>query len=207
MTQYSDASDEELFRRSQAGDETAFTLLYQRRQGAIYRFALQMSDSKTWAEDVTQETFMVLLREAAHYDSTRGSLAAYLFGIARNLVRRRLERDRLFISLADEAESEELADAAQLAAPTDPLGDLTRRELIEAVRQAVLALPPVYREVVVLCELQEMSYQEVAEALGCALGTVRSRLHRGRGLLLERLRALKAAEAAPPKSQPTRCFV
>ena len=73
----------------------------------------------------------------------------------------------------------------------DTLGDLTRAESIDALRQAVLTLPVRYREAVVLCDLQEMSYADAAVALGCAVGTVRSRLHRGRALL-----ALKLAAAA-----------
>ncbi len=72
--------------------------------------------------------------------------------------------------------------------PGDVLGDLARREAIDSVRRAVLSLPKHYREVVVLCDLEEMDYSEAAGALGCAIGTVRSRLHRGRSLLLEKLR-------------------
>jgi len=75
----------------------------------------------------------------------------------------------------------------------DTLGDLTRGEAIESVRQAVLALPTNFREVVVLCDLHEMSYVDAAAVLGCALGTVRSRLHRARGMLLEKLKATKRA--------------
>ncbi|HKG23879.1 MAG TPA: sigma factor-like helix-turn-helix DNA-binding protein, partial [Blastocatellia bacterium] len=88
----------------------------------------------------------------------------------------------------------------------DPLGDLTRSEAIESVRQAVLALPPHYREVVALCELQEMSYVDAANALGCAVGTVRSRLHRARALLTERLRAASVKKTAVNDIKPVRCF-
>ena len=71
----------------------------------------------------------------------------------------------------------------------DPLGDLTRAESIEALREAVLTLPVRYREAVVLCDLQEMTYADAAAAIGCAVGTVRSRLHRGRALLAVKLAA------------------
>jgi RNA polymerase sigma-70 factor, ECF subfamily len=179
--------DSELLQRASAGDEAAFVTLYRRRQGNVYRFALRMSGSEAVAEDVTQEVFLALLREAARYDATRSSLASYLFGIARNQVLRRLERERSYTPLP-EYEDEE---AGTLQAVDNPLGDLTRQEMIEAVRQAVLALPPHYREVVVLCDLRELSYLETAEALGCAVGTVRSRLHRARALLGEKLRSLQ----------------
>jgi RNA polymerase sigma-70 factor, ECF subfamily len=210
MTVNTTPSDEELLRLMRAGDEDAFTTLYRRRQAALYRFALQMSGSEALAEDVTQEVFMVLMREQDHYDATRGSLQAYLYGIARNHVLRRLEKDRPFVQIADEAEEFESATTERYVAQADPLGDLLLSEMIESVRQAVLALPAHYREVVVLCDLHEMSYMEAAAALSCAVGTVRSRLHRARGLLIEKLRATreqsKEAEERPGLLKTARCF-
>jgi RNA polymerase sigma-70 factor (ECF subfamily) len=70
----------------------------------------------------------------------------------------------------------------------------------------VLALPERYREVVVLCDLEEMSYVEAAEILGCAVGTIRSRLHRGRGLLIEKLRPAHQEETAAATTKAARCF-
>jgi RNA polymerase sigma-70 factor (ECF subfamily) len=199
-------TDDELLRLMMAGDEDAFTLLYRRRQGGLYRFALQMSGSEAIAEDVTQEVFMVLMREAENYDPARGSLAAYLYGIARNFVLRRLQKDRYYVPIAEGADSTESADLDGLVAEGDPLGDLTRNETIEAVRQAVLALPAHYREAIVLCDLHEMSYADAAAALGCAVGTVRSRLHRARALLIEKLRAKGHADPAASLASSTRCF-
>jgi RNA polymerase sigma-70 factor (ECF subfamily) len=189
-----------------AGDEDAFVTLYRRRQGGVYRFALQMCGSEPIAEDVTQEVFMVLMREAHRYDTSRGSVAAYLYGIARNHVLRHLHRDRNSVQMVDETDEDGAALAALMVAEDDPLGDLTRSETIESVRQAVLGLPAHYREVVVLCELHEMSYAEAAEVLGCAVGTIRSRLHRARALLLDRLRELRRTDAAPSRVDPARCF-
>ena len=206
MTVSATPSDNELLRLMMAGDEDAFTSLYRRRQGGIYRFALQMSGSESVAEDVTQEVFMVLMREAQNYDSARGSLSAYLYGIARNHVLRRLEKERAYVQIIDEAEDGAEHAAEQLVAQDDPLGNLTRNEMIEAVRQAVLALPAHYREVVVLCDLHEMSYAEAAGVLGCAVGTVRSRLHRARSLLIEKLRPNCAAGASPRNIKAARCF-
>jgi RNA polymerase sigma-70 factor (ECF subfamily) len=198
-------SDDDLLRRMIAGDEDAFTELYRRRQGSVFRFALHMSGSETIAEDVTQEVFMVLIREAQNYDPQRGSLAAYLYGISRNHVLRRLERERLFVPFADGSQDDEQTTPASLIAQGDPLGDLTRNEMIEAVRGAVLALPAHYREVVVLCDLHEMSYAEAASVVGCALGTVRSRLHRARAMLVEKLRATNEGKTARAIN-PARCF-
>lgn len=207
MTLATTPSDNELLRLMMAGDEEAFVALYRRRQGGVYRFALQMSGSETMAEDVTQEVFMLLMREGKNYDPERASLAAYLYGIARNFVLRHLQRDRNSVQMFDDAEDSEGQSAQYFVSTNDPLGDLTRNETIETVRQAVLALPAHYREVVVLCDLHEMSYLEAASILGCAVGTVRSRLHRARALLLEKLRATKEADAtSSPRVNTARCF-
>src|SRR5215213_7215166 len=96
-------SDDELLRLMMAGDEAAFTALYRRRSAGVYRFALQMSGSEAIAEDVTQEVFLALMSDATRFDSSRGSLSSYLYGIARNHVLRRLERDRPFVQIVDEA--------------------------------------------------------------------------------------------------------
>jgi RNA polymerase sigma-70 factor (ECF subfamily) len=201
-------SDEELLRLTAAGDGDAFAALYRRRQAGIYRFALQMCGSAGIAEDVTQEVFMTLVRDSRMYDPARGTLASYLYGVARNQVLRRLEKERHFVAMTDEtAEDGGTPLATQLVAGDDPLAELTRSELIDTVRQAVLALPVHYREVVVLCELHEMSYAEAATALGCAVGTVRSRLHRARALLVERLRETRQRGAATTTDfDPLRCF-
>jgi RNA polymerase sigma-70 factor (ECF subfamily) len=175
-----DIDTAELLRRSGQGDEEAFVALYRRFQGAIYRFAWRMTGSREAAEDVTQETFLALVRGPVGYDAQRGPFGAYLFGIARNLLMKRASRERPFVALDE--------DERSLRAADDQGADLERRQAVEAVRQAVLALPEHYREVVVLAELQGLSYEEVALALSCPVGTVRSRLHRARGLLAQRLR-------------------
>ena len=174
-------TDPELVRRMTSGDEEAFVTLYRRRQGAVYRFAMQMSGSTALAEEVTQDVFLLLIRDGARYDPSRGTVAAYLYGIARNQMLRRLEQDRAYVAM-DEDVSETLPSL------DDPLADLTREERLQALRQAVLSLPPSYREVVVLCDLHEVDYAEAALVLECPVGTVRSRLHRARALLAEKLR-------------------
>jgi RNA polymerase sigma-70 factor, ECF subfamily len=194
--------DSDLLRSMLAGDESALAVLYRRRQGSIYRFALQMSGSPALAEDVTQEVFMVLLRDGKSYDSTRGPLKWFLLGIARNLTRQRLGREQFYTPLENEQERPSANDLQS----TNPLDELSRSQTIEVVRAAVLSLPPRYREVVVLCELQELSYLEAAAILNCAIGTVRSRLHRARALLIEKLRPAEEEEAAASRVKTARCF-
>jgi RNA polymerase sigma-70 factor (ECF subfamily) len=179
-------SDDQLLRLISSGDEAGFLAFYRRHQGAVYRFAMQMSGKTEIAEEVTQDVFMVVMGSARQYDAGRGSAAAFLYGIARNFVMRCLERERQYIALLDDPESER---AEPPSTEQNVLDDLTRTERIESLRRAVLALPPAYREVVVLCDLEEMDYADAAGALGCAVGTVRSRLHRARALLMEKMRA------------------
>jgi RNA polymerase sigma-70 factor (ECF subfamily) len=198
-------SDVDLLRLMMAGDEDAFTMLYRRRQGGVHRFALQMSGSQAVAEDVTQEVFMVLMRDAGRFDPDRGSLAAYLYGVARNHVLRRFEQDRLFVQFADSPEDTEEICVAMIA-DGDPLGDLTRNEAIQELRHSILVLPAHYREALVLCDLHEMSYVEAASVIGCAVGTVRSRLHRARALLVDRLRATRDRNSVSEEDKPARCF-
>jgi RNA polymerase sigma-70 factor, ECF subfamily len=181
--------DDQLLRRVASGDSEAFAALFRRRQGDVYRFALHMTASPAVADDVTQETFLAVMRDAGRYHPERATVAAWLCGIARNHVRRRLERDWRLQSLDGPGDDDAAVDDERLIVDDNVLRDLTRAERIAALRQAILALPIRYREVVVLCDLQELSYVEAAAASGCAIGTVRSRLHRGRALLAARLSA------------------
>lgn len=194
MTVTQTPTDAELLRLMLAGDEEAFVTLYRRRQGAVYRFALQMSGSQAVAEDVTQEVFMVLMRDGRNFDPSRGSLAAYLYGIARNHVLRVFDRERAFVPIGDGDDDSEVHE--RLVAHDDPLGDLTRGEMLGRLRQAVTALPSHYREVVVLCELHEMSYADAAGVLACPVGTVRSRLNRARAMLTGKMRGSQPGMAA-----------
>jgi RNA polymerase sigma-70 factor, ECF subfamily len=200
-----DSSDSELLQAMRTGDEGALAELYRRRQPGIYRFALQMCGSQELAEDITQEVFMVLLHEAHTFDPARGSLGAFLMGIARHHVLRRLQRERFYVSLNDTSENGSVTGQV-LMTTVGPLEEMSRTEAIAEVRRAVLALPEHYREVVVLCDLQEMSYGETAEILGCAIGTVRSRLHRARALLIEKLRPAREEDPASAAVKSTRCF-
>jgi RNA polymerase sigma-70 factor (ECF subfamily) len=187
------ASDEELLRRMLAGEEEAFDALYQRRERVVYQFALRMSGSPALADDVTQDVFMALIRSGHLFDPSRGTLTKYLLGMARNRVLTLLQRERPWVPLLEEEGEEEVALARQMILHVDPVKELARAERVEAVRQAVVALPLHYREVVVLCNLEELSYEEAAGVIGCPVGTVRSRLNRARALLAEKLSATKAA--------------
>ena len=180
--------DQELLRQLSKGNEAAFSTLYGRYQGPLYRFALHMSGNTATAEEVTQEVFMLLIGNPKGYEATKGPVGAYLFGIARNLTRRVLQRSRLDLPI--EEEWLDTGDAG-LASDLDVLSELTNSELLEYLRKAVLALPEQYREVVALCDLEEMSYADAAGLLECSQGTVASRLHRARAMLKTKLSCQK----------------
>ena len=205
MKTQSELSDSELLQSMLAGDEEALAALYRRRQGSVYRFALQMCGSQTIAEDITQEVFMVLLGDSHTFQPARGSLNSYLLGVARNHVLRRLKRERFYVSIEEDSDSDPTGKG-RFVTTAGPLDDLSRTETVESVRRAVLSLPERYREVVVLCDLQEMNYEETAEVLGCAIGTVRSRLHRARAMLIEKLRPAREEKRASATVKSARCF-
>jgi len=180
--------DDVLLQRAAKGDEIAFTDLYRRHQASLYRYALRMTGSPWVAEEVVQDVFMTLIRQPQKYDAHKGEVGAFLFGIARNRVMKHLERSPRELSLDQETESGKSRLPVDLLTPAFWA---ERRERVEQVRDAVLSLPSEFREAVVLCELEELSYEEAAQKSGCPVGTIRSRLHRGRALLMARLELLR----------------
>jgi RNA polymerase sigma-70 factor (ECF subfamily) len=194
--------DIELMRRLSSGDEAAFLEFYRRHQGGVYRYAAHMTGRPEAAADVVQETFLTLVRQAGKFDEEKGAPASFLYGIARNHVRKLQEKEGRYVSLA-----EEIGDGDGPVSNEDRgtyngnghylrhtgdretvLEGLERTEVIQLLRDAVLTLPEHYREPVTLCDLEGKSYSEVATLLACPVGTVRSRLSRARSILLEKLR-------------------
>ena len=181
------SDDQDLVRRMLGGGEQAFADLYSRHQRPVFRFVVHMTGSIAIAEDVTQEVFLALIEHGRGFQAARGNLRSFLLGIARNHVLRRWAKER-----ATDQEPEEF----DVACEADTLHDLTRQETIEGVRRAVLSLPPAYREAVVLCDLEDASYEEAAAILACPVGTVRSRISRGREMLVRKLACLAEARSA-----------
>lgn len=179
-----------------SGDAKAFEALYDRRQGGIYRYALRMTGSQPIAEDVTQDVFLSLLRDRSDYQPSRGSVKSYLYGMARHRVLRLLVRERTIVSLNGNEHGDHEGPFESISGNEDPFADLAREEVVELVRQAVLSLPAHFREVIVLCDLQEMNYADAAEVVDCPIGTVRSRLARARSLLMSKLKMLRSCDGA-----------
>jgi RNA polymerase sigma-70 factor (ECF subfamily) len=182
-------SDGDLLRGMIAGDEQAFAELYRRWQGPLYRFALQMTGNAGLAEEIVQEAFMTLIRAPRTYNSSRGPLRGFLYGVCRNHVLRCVAAESPYLGLAETA-ADDGHRFAELATSSNLLADLAAAQTVKQVRKAILSLPATYREAVVLCDLHEMTYEQAAGVLKCPVGTVRSRLHRARDLLLAKLRTL-----------------
>jgi RNA polymerase sigma-70 factor (ECF subfamily) len=183
----------DLLARMRRGDEGAFVTLYRRHRDAVYRVALLYAGSAAVAADVTQETFMSLVTGSQRFDPSRGTLGAWLCGTARHLARRAAGERERSVDPAQIADDSAL-DETQVDACT-PLDRLLRDEAAEQVRRALMALAPHYRDVLVLCELSELSYAEAAQLCGIEIGTVRSRLARARAQLASRLAGYHAPAA------------
>jgi len=186
-----------------SGDREAFADLFRRHQATVFRFSRQMLGSREAAEDVTQDVFIALARSVRRFDPAMGSLTTYLYGIARNLILQRHKRSRWLLVNIESLD----IDASALATTCDPAEALTREQMQRHLRLAILRLPVHYREVVVLCELNGLSYEDAASIAGCPIGTIRSRLSRARAMLITRCRTLLADEEPSAESREPRMKV
>lgn len=167
-------SDDVLVSAAGAGDQTAFQELYDRHRDVVFRFAYRLSGSVESAEDLTHDCFLSLIRRIGSFDPKRASLKTYLLAATRNLWLKQLR------TLGRELALDDFDDDGFIAGETVPLGKLLESELSDKVGAAVAALPPLQREVLVLFEYEGMSLNEIASLVGCDIGAVKARLHRGR---------------------------
>lgn len=193
MTTANELSDSELLRQARTGQAAAFNALYRRHQGPLYRYALLRCGSSDTAADIVQEAFMGLLTGKLQFDPLRGQLQHFLFGVARMLALRQAPtKEHQSLDGGDDGD-----DGPELASDEpEPLARLLDNEAAEEVRRALGQLAPHYRDVVILYEIQELSYQEIAAVCQVDIGTVRSRLSRGRAALAKRLAAWRPAASA-----------
>jgi RNA polymerase sigma-70 factor (ECF subfamily) len=178
----------EILRRCRAGDEKAYRELIQRYQRQVYSIALRMVRRNEDAEDLTQETFVRMFRALDRYDPSR-PFAAWLFTIASRLCIDHLRRRRVSpISLFQReagSEEERMIDVEDPGLKPDETTSHLEEE--QRTRDLIDSLPEHYRIVVMLRHQQDLSYEEIAGALGLPLGTVKARIHRARALLKERI--------------------
>ena len=193
-------ADVALLGEATRGDLDAFATLYRRHQQRVFRFARAMTGSSDAAEDITQEVFVVLLTDAGRFDPARAAFTTYVYGIVRNLSRHRVRRERPGPSL-----DELLREGRDVNSDEDPSKLVEGVELAGAVRRALLSLPSRYRELIVLCDLHDLSYEDAAAVVGASVGAVRSRLHKGRQLLRLRLARVREAHQVSGEFRQVRC--
>jgi RNA polymerase sigma-70 factor, ECF subfamily len=184
-----------LVRRCVAGDAAAWEEIVRQYHRRIYNVCYRFAGSAEDAEDLSQEVFIKMYRTLATYDAGRGSFTTWVTTVARNLLVdhfRKTKQDRLTDSLdatpADDPEGRTLADKIEDRG-TPPDARLQSREAGQAVHQALQKLSPELREAVILRDLQDMDYKDIALVLKVPEGTVKSRINRGRtelGRLLSR---------------------
>ena len=167
------SADAQLMERFRQGDREAFAELYRVHHAAVFRFAFYLTNDRDAAGEITQETFIWLIHHPGRFDASRGELAAFLAGVCRKMARRRERSVRRWLSF-DNAPQHDGRDSGCSA---------ERAIDANALKRAITMLPMRYREAVVLCDLEDKSYEEAAAQVGCKVGTIRSRLHRGRELL------------------------
>ena len=185
MTILKGLTDEALYRLMRQGRQDAFAELYERHEAALFRYAMHMAGSRETGEEIAHDVFVRLLDAAERFDERRGALVAYLYGIARNLVR--VSKRHTSVGIPGEIRA---VDEGGLSLA------LIAREQVAALHAALARMPLPYRDAVVLCDLEELPYEEAARRMGCAVGTVRSRVHRGRLFLAERLKPAEARARA-----------
>jgi RNA polymerase sigma factor (sigma-70 family) len=182
-----------------AGDASALRELYQRHGRALLRFSSAMCRSKQAAEDMVHDTFVALLNEPVSFDPALGSVFGYLCGVLRHRVSRHFRQQKRWVALADDDTS-----AMQASDGRSATDEIARSETTAVFRRAMLELPAQHREVIALCDLEELPYTTVAGILACPVGTVRSRLHRARALLGIRLASLELIDLQQESPLPHR---
>ncbi len=182
-----DSDDAKQMARLAAGDPGALRELYERHGHALLRFSAAMCRSRQSAEDLVHDTFVALLRGPSLFDPAQGSVFAYLCGVLRHRISRHYRQQKRWVAL-DSGDETPLSHDRHSPGPAD---EIARSQVTAAFRRALLELPLQHREIIALCDLEELPYQTVAAILDCPIGTVRSRLHRARALLTLRLASLE----------------
>lgn len=184
MPQSERSHDLELLERFRSGDRDAFAGIYRAHSQRVFRFALLMTGDHVKATEATQDVFVWLVHHPDAFDPERGELSNLLIGVARNLLRKRHTEEQRWVPLE--------VTPPSLRARVGAV-DHSDADDADRLHAAIGALPEAYRAVVVLCDLEEKSYEEAAAILEVPMGTIRSRLHRARALLARKLVARRAS--------------
>lgn len=187
------AATDQLIEACLNGNQTAWETIVRQHWRKVFNLAYKFVGKHDEAEDLTQDIFLKIFKALATFDR-RANFQTWLISISRNLCidhYRSVRKERE--TIAREVDAATLSPAS---VEISPLASLERRDLRELVRQALDHLPPALRTAVVLRDLQELSYQEIADQLGLPEGTVKSRINRGRIELARQIRRQQAAQAS-----------
>ncbi|MDQ3713356.1 MAG: sigma-70 family RNA polymerase sigma factor [Acidobacteriota bacterium] len=187
-------SEANLIEKSVQGDEIAFVEIYHCYRNRVYGFVYRMTVNQALAEDITHDTFMILIEQSESYRAERGSLLTFLCAVARHRVMNYLRRKHNSDIEFDEFEN---YDALEDETRGNPLADLLNQELAARIDACIATLPPLQREVIILREFQGLSYEEIANVTEAELSAVKTRLHRARQTLAKGL----AAYARSPQNK------
>jgi len=191
--------DTQLLAAARAGDRVALERLVERHLPAVYRFGLRLCGNAEDAADVQQETFLALVRSIAAFRGD-AALSTYLYTVARSFCQKHRRKSKY---APDAVESLDLVSLADLPASHEGLDEgLARTERAEALEAAIGGLAPLYREVLVLRDVEGLPAADVAEILGVTVQTVKSRLHRARMTLRDRLAPALGLQAEPVPERP-----
>jgi len=190
--------DQELLDRCLAGEDSAWEALLRAYTRKIYNLCYRFTGRVEEAEDVTQEVFIKVFQTLKTYQAAQGSFATWLNRVARNHLvdhYRRARKDRVTSSLEDELTEAEQKPSQQ----TEPTGQVESRERREVLQMALDKLSPDLREAVILRDLHDLDYEEIAQVLRVPQGTVKSRINRGRlelGRVLKRMEGMRGPAKA-----------
>jgi len=193
------ASDERLLADARQGDKQALEALLERHQPQVYRFGLKMCRDPEDAQDVLQDTLLAMARGVRDFRGA-SSISTWLYTIARSFCIKKRRRSKFAPAQQRSLESEAAVEAGRLAGGEDPAETLAGKEVERALEQAITALEPMYREVLLLRDVEGLTAPEVAEIVGTSVQAVKSRLHRARLSVRERVAPLLGVAAAEPAS-------
>lgn len=203
MTQ--ESTDDTLLAAARAGDGAALETLLDRHQAQIYRFGVKMCRDPEDAKDVLQDTLLAMARNVRDFRGA-SSLSTWLYTIARSFCIKKRRRSKLGPDRQRSLDAEAAGEAARLEDPAQgPDRSLASKQVEHALEQAIAALEPMYREVLVLRDIEGLTAPEVAEVLGITVQAVKSRLHRARLAVRARVEPLLGISREPAAGPPGTC--
>jgi len=186
-------SDEELIERFQRGDSTAFSELVLRYKDPLYNYVSRMLKDPVFAEDIVQETFVRVYQNRDRYKKI-AKFSTWIYTIAINLTKTTIRRQglRRFYSISQTSEEGKTFELPDTKINIEK--GIEDTIIGEHIREAIYKLPRTFREVIILRDIQELSYEEISKIVGVPLGTIKSRVNRGRTRLQNLLKGVLSVE-------------